>query len=108
MTEQRRRKQIPDPPPVGAEYATFDEAAGFLRISRSAFNRLRAEDPLFPKASMVGKAAPRMAVEELRAWMRERPRGWSTRGGLRLNNLRRGAARPAAPAEETSTETVRS
>lgn len=51
------------------------ETSGYLRVSRSTFQRMRAAHPeLAPR--MVSAGSPRVD-----RWLENLPTGWSTRGG---------------------------
>lgn len=98
ITKKKRRASIiPDPPPPGATHATINEAAGYIRTPRSAINRLRATDPTFPEAILIGGGSPRFVIAELDAWLASRPRGWAVTGGSRLSDFGRGPANITTP-----------
>lgn len=81
--ERRKPSPLPAPPPPGAKHATLDEAAGYIRIRRSALDEIRRSDPTFPMPILVTGGLPRLVIAELDVWLSARPRGWSAMGGRR-------------------------
>ncbi len=77
----RPRRPIPPPPAPDAVFATFDEAAGLLRIRRRALDEIRRTDPTFPEAILIQPGQPRLVMAEVREWAMRQRRGWSPLGG---------------------------
>lgn len=90
VVEERKPSALPAPPPLGSKHATLDEAAGYLRIRRTALNKIRRTDTTFPKPVLLTGGLLRFVIAEIDAWLAGRPRGWSSMGGLREQSLRRG------------------
>lgn len=62
------KRQYRSPNPITG-LVTLDEVAEYIGLSRSTTNRLRREDPTFPKAHLLGARRLVFKRTEIENWM---------------------------------------